>query len=86
MGRPKTEKTAAEKRSQITLENHPQWLTYADVQVLLKQYQGVGYGHKRWNKMVATREIPAWIDPWSKHIRYKWEDVREAIEKARRKV
>lgn len=86
MGRPKGKQTAAERRAQITLANHPKWLTYADIQVLLKEWQGKGYGHKVWDEWVATKRIPAYSDPMSSHLRYQWEEVQAALEANRTKV
>jgi ribosomal protein S18 acetylase RimI-like enzyme len=54
--------------------------------MLLRQYRGKGYGRKLWNLLVATRQIPGYQDPWSGHIRFKWEEVRKAIDLAMEKI
>jgi len=83
-GRPKATQTIEERRQSLTLDNYPTWLSYKDVQALLRLYQGKGYGSEAWNHLVATKKIPAHFDPWGGHIRFKWEEVRTAIENARR--
>ena len=83
-GRPKATLTVEDRRRALTLEDHPKWLTYKDVQALLRLYQGKGYGSESWNHLVATKQIPAHFDPWGGHIRFIWEEVRTAIENARR--
>lgn len=82
MGRPKLDKTCSDRRQELTLESYPVWLTYEDVQTLLRLYRGKGYGRKLWNTLVATKQIPAYQDPWGGHIRYKWDEVRQAIDNA----
>ena len=80
MGRPKVEKTAKQKRQEMTLENHPAWLTYEDCQHLLRQHLGHGFGKPIWLKLVATGKIPGYASSLSPQIRYKWDEVVAAVE------
>ena len=87
MGRPKTLISAAERRSTYTLESHPTWLSYADIQHLLRLYMGKGYGKATWNTLVATGKIPGYQDPFNdRNTRYKWDEVRAAIDAAMKRV
>jgi GNAT superfamily N-acetyltransferase len=86
MGRPKLTVSSKDRRTQITLESHPEWLTFEDLQVLLRQYRGKGYGRKLWNTLVATGKIPGYQDPWGNQLRYRWAEVRTAIDGAMKRV
>jgi hypothetical protein len=86
MGRKKIAKYAEDLRKNFTLEDHPEWLTFTDVQVLLRLYMGKGFSRATWNRLVATGQIPAYQDPWGNHIRYRWVEVRQAVDAAMARV
>lgn len=86
MGRPKTQIDAASRRTTFNLESHPEWLTYADIQHLLRLYRGYGVGRKRWLELVAAKKIPAYMDSFGNQIRYKWEEVRKAMDSGMQRV
>jgi len=86
MGRPKADRTAKDKRKEMTLESHPAWLTFEDVQHLLRLYLGHGFGRPIWLKMVATGKIPGYTSLLSPQVRYKWEEVVTAVEGSMRPV
>jgi hypothetical protein len=73
-------------RADYSLDVHPEWLTFADVQVLLRKYIGKGFSRTTWNRLVATGQIPAYQDPWGNHIRYRWPEVRKAVDEAMARV
>lgn len=82
MGRPKLQVTAADRRKLMTLENHPEWLTYEDVMHLLKLYRGKGFGRNRWLELTATGRIPAHQDTLSGREVYRWTEVKAVMDGA----
>lgn len=86
MARPKVEQTAKERRKQLTLSSHPEWLVYEDVQHLLKLYRGYGIGKKLWLHLVATGQMPGYEDPFTRRIMYRWSEVRGALDERMKKV
>ena len=80
MARPKVDKTARDRRKEMTLENHPAWLTFEDCQHLLRLHMGSGFGRDTWMTLVATGRIPGYSSPLSKQIRYKWAEVAKAVD------
>jgi len=86
MGRPKVEKTAKQKRQEITLENHPAWLTFEDVQHLMRLHLGHGFGRPVWMGLVASGKIPGYTSSLSDQIRYKWSEVVAAVEGSMKRV
>jgi len=85
-GRPRIEKKSSDRRLELTLENVPAWVTFQDVQHLLKLHQGSGFGRKAWLRLVATKVIPGYSMPGSQQIRYKWPEVISAIDGAMKRV
>jgi len=86
MGRPKVDRTAKVKRMEMTLENHPAWLTFEDVQHLLRLHLGHGFGRPVWMKLVASGRIPGYTSALSDQVRYRWAEVIAAVEGSMKRV
>ncbi len=82
MGRPKLQVKAPDRRLQMTLDSHPEWLSYEDVIHLLKLYRGHGFGRKRWVELTATGRIPAHQDTLSGREVFRWVEVKAVIDGA----
>lgn len=82
MGRPRLENRAPDRRKQMTLERHPEWLSYEDVMHLLKLYRGKGFGRRRWLELTATGRVPAHQDTLSGREVFRWPEVKAVIDGA----
>ena len=66
--------------------NHPAWLTFEDVQHLMRLHLRHGFGRPVWMGLVATGKIPGYNSSLSDQIRYKWDEVVASVEGSMKRV
>jgi len=70
----------------MTLESHPEWLTYEDCQHLLRLYMGHGFGRRLWDDLVVRGKLPGYRSTLSQQTRHRWAEVLAAVEGSMKKV
>lgn len=75
---------AKTKRARLSLTNPiPEWLVWADVQVLIREYLGRGFSRRTWARLIAEKKIRAHQDPFSGRgiTRFRWQEVKADIDR-----